>query len=933
MPPALSCLLLIILSAPPADASFKEARQRLLKGNYEEARILYKQLTADPAQKSVGAIGLSKVAQSQGNYDEALSTIENAVRSDAGNADLLARQAELLYLRGRWDEADRAAQAALKIRADHLLAHSVRGQILRDRGEPEKADAEFAAIVRIYSQRSENDNDIKDADDLLIAGLAGCEHARWSRQPDQFNFVLNDVFSDALKYDKDFWPAEYQSGLLLLEKYNRGDALFSFDKALAINPHAAEVLAAKGRAAFDKFEFRDAERLAARALQINPNLPEALRLKADVHLAGGDLEHAVEDLNTAQKINPRDEQTLARLAACLLFKRDRSGFESVVRQVEAQDRKPGIFHDVLADQLEAKRHFVDAEKHYRRAIELRPDLPWPLAGLGLLDMRLAREKEASELLDRAFQLDPFNVRVSNTRKVVRHLQKYQTVETPHFELRFDPQHDARLAHSMAGYLEQIYADLSEKFSYRPQGRFLIELFNSHEMFSGRTVSLPDLHTVGACTGRVVALCSPRASGIAHPFNWARVLRHETVHLFNLEQTNFQIPHWYAEGLAVNNEGFPRPQSWNELMAKRLAKGDLFTLENIDLGFIRPRSPEEWNLAYCQAQLYVEYLKSTHGPTVISKLLEAYRDGADTTAAIERVCKVGKDAFERGYRKYLKQVIPQNPTGTQVDARSLQQVADAHTAAPDDADVAAALAARYFERGRHSEARKLVDAVLTRSAGHPLASCVKARLLLGAGDDDGARKALEAAASGERPDPRVLELLGRLYTEGKEFEKAIRCYEQGRRSQPYEYKWLSELAKAYAHTGQKEKQIAVLKELVPADADDLGSRKLVAGLYLELGHLPEAESYARQALEVDFVDPEAQRTLGDALLGQKKYEPAIEAYATSLESNDQAADVRVQLAKAYFESGRKQEARKQLAAVLAVEPDNAEAKRLQALFEK
>lgn len=933
MPPALSCLLLIVLSAPPADAGLKEARQRLLKGNYEEARILYKQLATVPAQKAPAVIGLTKVAQSQGNYDEALTAIDDAVRSDAGNADLLARQAELLYLRGRWDEADRAAQAALKIRTDHLLAHWVEGQILRDRGEPEKADAEFAAIVRVYSQRSENDNDIKDGDDLLIAGLAGSEHARWSRQPEQFNFVLNEVFSDALKYDKDFWPAEYQSGLLLLEKYNRGDALFSFDKALAINPRAAEVLAAKGKAAFDKFEFRDAERLAARALQINANLPEALRLKADVHLAGGDLEHATEDLHAAQKINPRDERTLARLAACLFLKRDRNGFESVVRQVEAQDRKPGIFYDVLADQLEAKRHFAEAERHYRRAIELRPDLPWPLAGLGLLDMRLAREKEASNLLDRAFELDPFNVRVSNTRKVVRHLQKYHTIETPHFELHFDPQHDARLARYMAGYLEQIYADLSEKFSYQPKGRYLIELFNSHEMFSGRTVSLPDLHTVGACTGRVVAVCSPRARGIAHPFNWARVLRHETVHLFNLEQTNFQIPHWYAEGLAVSNEGFPRPQSWNELMAKRLANGELLTLQNIDLGFIRPRSPEEWNLAYCQAQLYVEYLKSTYGPAVIGKLLEAYRDGADTAAAIERVCKVGKDAFERGYRRYLKQVFPQKSSGAVVDARSLQQLKDAHAAAPDDAEVAAALAVRYFERGRHSEARRLVDAVLTRSAGHALASCVKARLLLGAGDDDGARKALEAAAGGERPDPRVLELLGRLYTEAKEFEKAARCYEQGHQAQPYEYKWLSELAKVCAHTGQKEKQIAVLKELVPADPDDLGSRKLLAGLLLELGHLPEAESYARQALDIDFVDPEGQRTLGDALLAQKKFDPAIEAYATALESNAQAVDVRLQLAKAYFESGRKQDAQKELAAVLAVEPDNAEAKRLQALFEK
>ena len=74
---------------------------------------------------------------------------------------------------------------------------------------------------------------------------------------------------------------------------------------------------------------------------------------------------------------------------------------------------------------------------------------------------------------------------------------------------------------MADYLEQIYADLSEKFQYEPKGPILIEVFNNHEMFSGRVVALPDLHTVGACTGRMFAMASPNGKGIRKPFNWAQ----------------------------------------------------------------------------------------------------------------------------------------------------------------------------------------------------------------------------------------------------------------------------------------------------------------------------------------------------------------------------------------------------------------------------
>ena len=87
-----------------------------------------------------------------------------------------------------------------------------------------------------------------------------------------------------------------------------------------------------------------------------------------------------------------------------------------------------------------------------------------------------------------------------------------------------------------------------------------------------------------------AMVSPNGKGIRKPFNWARVLRHEMVHIFNLEQTNFQVPHWLTEGLAVSNEGFPRPQPWNELLLERVPKDDLLDLDNIDLGFIRPRTP-------------------------------------------------------------------------------------------------------------------------------------------------------------------------------------------------------------------------------------------------------------------------------------------------------------------------------------------------------
>ena len=157
------------------------------------------------------------------------------------------------------------------------------------------------------------------------------------------------------------------------------------------------------------------------------------------------------------------------------------------------------------------------------------------------------------------------------------------------------------------------------------GKVLVEVFSTREMFSGRTIALPSLPdaAAGSCSGRVIAFPSPKADG-GRPYNWARVVRHELTHAFNLIQTGYRVPHWLTEGLAVRSEGGERPQSWMAVLRERFAAGQLLDLDNITLAFVRPRTEEDWALAYCQALLYVEYVVQTYKEPAIGKLLESYR---------------------------------------------------------------------------------------------------------------------------------------------------------------------------------------------------------------------------------------------------------------------------------------------------------------------
>ena len=212
---------------------------------------------------------------------------------------------------------------------------------------------------------------------------------------------------------------------------------------------------------------------------------------------------------------------------------------------------------------------------------------------------------------------------------------------------------------MSRYLESIYSNMTSRFGYAPPGRNKIEILKNHQWFSGRTVGLPFVPTVGACTGRVVALASPRATKM--PFNWARVLTHELVHVITLQQTEFNIPHWYTEALAVESEGFPRPQEWNRMLLERVpGRSKLLNLDTINLGFIRPNEPDDRQMAYCQAQLYARYMLKRFGDDALIKMLMAYRRGLTTDRAIAECFHVDKPDFEKAYLSYLDEVVEDHP---------------------------------------------------------------------------------------------------------------------------------------------------------------------------------------------------------------------------------------------------------------------------------
>ena len=870
-----------------------EATEHLQRGRYEEAAEAFTEIVASAKEdtKAAAIIGLSRSLESQGQYKEAIARLTDIAKP---SADVLAEAARLQFTIGRLQEAAASCEAALKADADQPLAHLVLAWLSTEAGDLKKADEAFRWFVRFYNRKQPTDA----ATLLLIAEGAG-EFARWNSNSSIFNFIINTLCADALKDDPLSWQTHLASGSLLLEKYNRAQAIPDLKKALEINPRAVSVIVALGEAALQKHDVDAALTYAEQALKVQDNYVPTLRLMADIALNNNSPDAAMRALQEAQKTNAFDSEILGRLAAAhylldvqpggeaderltsLLANLDAidqaavkepSHLEQLVIDVATRNPKPGVFLNAFANTLESRRKYAMAEKLYQHAIRVMPQLSEPKTSLGMLYMQTGRSDQAKQLLDEAFEADPYHVRVSNMRKVLGVLSGYETITTDHFVIRVDSQTDEILGEYMAEYLEEVYPQLVELYGYEPPQRSVFEIYNNakgltaHQWFSARMVGLPWIQTIGASTGMMVALASPTAS--PQPYNWARVVKHEFVHVLTLQQTHFNIPHWFTEALAVTSEGVERPAEWNRMLLERVPRGELWSLDELTGIFVRPETPADWQFAYCQSRLYAQYMIETFGEETISRMLDLYRKNVRTNDAIAQVFEMTAEEFDAGYRDFLKRIVEEELGGSAIEApKSITDIEKEFNDAPDSPSAMAAFADALFKAKRRRQARALAEQALEKNPREPLAAVVLAELALLGRDVDEAVVFLEAAFDEEKPNDRVLGLLAKLRLMQAQPEEAARLYELGRTRfkidqayLPQSGEWLKGLAAAYIQTGEDEKLKGVLASIANLEGDNPVVRRKLAQLADDKGNVVEAGRWAKEALQIDVADPETHRIL-------------------------------------------------------------------------
>ena len=222
---------------------------------------------------------------------------------------------------------------------------------------------------------------------------------------------------------------------------------------------------------------------------------------------------------------------------------------------------------------------------------------------------------------------------------------------------YDAKLDPVIPEYFSDYLESVHSAVCGDFKHTPAVKTFIEVFPTHDAFSVRTTGSPWIGTVGASTGRVIALVSPRAGkNTLGTFNWSQVLRHEYTHTVTLSMTNNLIPHWFTEGLAVWEEHSPLRWEWVPMLYHAVKEKQLFPMDKLTWAFVRPRQPSDRQLAYAESYWICTYIEEKYGHDAILKMLDLYRQGYSQDEVFPKSINISIDQFYDDFVEWTNKQI-------------------------------------------------------------------------------------------------------------------------------------------------------------------------------------------------------------------------------------------------------------------------------------
>ena len=807
--------------------------------------------TAQAPRRPASPLQAAQRALVEGRYGEIESLTE---KLDQKDPTVVALRARALIARGRYAEAEAALRPVAQRMATSDAALQL-GLLARMLGKDSTA-----ILEKVASLAETSDEPIE---------MARAAHAL--RALGRFQ-EANAVYRDAAMTAGPNPEVQTEWGELFLEKYNRPEALRSFQMALQYDARYAPALVGAARVLADENP-PQAIAFAKRALEINPHSVDAHLFLAGQAADADRHDEARAELSQALDVNPNSLDAHAQLAAIAYVEDKTPEYEAEIAKALAITPGYGEAYRVVAERAAHKYRFDEAVALSRRAIALDARNAQAYADLAMDLMRTGDEDAARTALNKSFDLDNFDDKVrANEETVLKKLELFTTVRDGDLIVRMDPAEAPVLAEYAVPLAKRALETFSKRYEFVPRGPILVEIFPKHDDFAVRNLGLPGaIGALGICFGRVVSLDSPHARPPGE-FQWEATLWHELAHVITLQMSNQRIPRWLTEGISEYEETRAHPE-WRRDMdleyAGLLNRREDIKLKDLNAAFQDPRKIQ---LAYYEGSLLVEHLVKTYGDPAMNKLVRAFAQGLDTDAALKATLNTDLSQMQAGFDQTIElkfgdmrraMVMPEGVT--QLGRLAMPELQALAQAQPKSFPIQMALGLSMRKANQLDEAAQAFDraaALIPSAAGH-----------------DGPHAQLAAIALQKKDDAGA---------------------------------------------------IAELTKVVSLDGSDVESARMLAATLRKTNVTDPAKlrPVYQQIASVDPFDAEAHSYLGRDALERNDSETAVREFraVVALGPVDRAAAY-TDLAESYFKSGKRAEAKKQTLAALEIAPTYERAQEL------
>jgi len=614
---------------PPYDVSdaIERARDQLACGQYR--RALATLAAAGNSKPRDAALIAGQACLALGRYDQALAALT------ADDPDVQTLAANVLAAQGHYDQAIATLQQVLDRHPDLIAPRFFRGDYREKLGDIPGAKSDYQWFVtdphNYLQQWIANPQSFNNARDVTLMGRA---IDRWAtlamayQDNRQLHDVVLSMFVRAYDLiDRDYWPAHLAAAQYLLLHDDAATAAQELGNALAVNPFDVSCWALLGRIQLLQFNFDAVDNAIARIRWVDHDSIDADLLQARNLLAQRAPKPALGPLQRVLQRQPHNVEALGLLAGAyaLLLQDDQTA--QILHQVDQLQPSGASAYFEVAQQLGAMRQYPRAAAMYKIAVQRAPWWSAARNELGLLYTQSGDEDSARTVLEAAHSMDPFNVRTTNYLRLLDMMDHFARKESPHFIVLYDAVQDPIIPEYFSDYLESVYPSICGQYRFEPKLKTMIEVFPTHDAFSVRTTGAPWIATVGASTGRVIALVAPRkGQATMGTFNFSQVLRHEFTHTVTLGLTDNRIALWFTEGLAVQQEHSPLRWEWVPMLYDAVTHRRLLDLDSLTWAFVRPKKPSDRQLAYAESSWICQYIEQTYGHDAILRMLDQCRAG-------------------------------------------------------------------------------------------------------------------------------------------------------------------------------------------------------------------------------------------------------------------------------------------------------------------